>query len=210
VTALALESLVLGLVFCATPGVVAAEALRRGLARGFRAALALQLGSLVGDTVWAVGALAGGAALLRFTAVRQAIGIIGGGLLLYLAGSALRDAVKQPRAAGGRPEPGTGPGDRRDFAVGAALSLGNPFAVAFWLGVGTSIVSARCPTPGILPFAVFLAGVTAGGVAWSFLFAGAVAAGRRRFTPAVFRAADGCCGAALAWLGLDLLRRTLA
>ena len=34
--ALALESAVLGLVFCATPGVISAEALRRGLAGGFR------------------------------------------------------------------------------------------------------------------------------------------------------------------------------
>ena len=43
----------LGLAFCAPPGAVTAEAVRRGLSRGFRAALLLELGSLVGDAFWA-------------------------------------------------------------------------------------------------------------------------------------------------------------
>jgi chemosensory pili system protein ChpE len=208
-TALALESLFLGLVFCATPGVVGAEAVRRGLARGFRAALALQLGSVIGDTVWAVSALAGGAALLHSAAARRGMGAVGGGLLLYLAASAFRDALARTPNAGAAPEAAAASRSRGDFGVGAALSLGNPFAIAFWFGVGTSVVSARFAAPGLVPFAVFLAGVTAGGLAWSFLFAGIVAAGRRYLTPTFFRAADACCGAALAWFGIDLLRRTV-
>ncbi len=213
-TSLALESLVLGLVFCATPGVIAAEAMRRGLARGFRAALALQFGSLVGDAVWAVSALAGGAVLVRTGGAREVIGLVGGGLLLYLAIAAFRDAASGavPARTSGAPaasaDASSKPG-RGDFGLGAALSLGNPFAAAFWLGVGSSVVSARFARPGVLEFAVFLAGVMAGGVVWSFLFAGAVAVGRRYLTRAFFRAADACCGAVLAWFGIDLVRRTL-
>jgi chemosensory pili system protein ChpE len=43
----------LGLAFCAPPGAVTAETLRRGIHRGFAGALFLELGSLVGDATWA-------------------------------------------------------------------------------------------------------------------------------------------------------------
>ncbi len=52
----------LGLAFCAPPGAVTAEALRRGLERGFWSVLLLELGSLVGDATWAALALFGAAA----------------------------------------------------------------------------------------------------------------------------------------------------
>jgi threonine/homoserine/homoserine lactone efflux protein len=170
----------------------------------------VQLGSLVGDTVWAAAALAGGAFLLHSAPVRRVIGLAGGALLLYLAAAAFRDAARHTSVVTRDVSPEFSSTPRRgDFGVGAALSLGNPFAIAFWLGVGTSVVSTRFATPGVLPFAVFLAGVTAGGLAWSFVFAGMVAVGRRRLTPSAFRLADGCCGAALAWFGVDLLRRTM-
>lgn len=43
-----LSTVGIGLAYCATPGAVNAEALRRGLARGFWPALLVQLGSLIG------------------------------------------------------------------------------------------------------------------------------------------------------------------
>jgi chemosensory pili system protein ChpE len=49
-----LASFALGLAFCAPPGAITAEALRRGLARGFRPALLVELGSLIGDATWAL------------------------------------------------------------------------------------------------------------------------------------------------------------
>ena len=49
----------LGLVFNAAPGPVFAETVRRSLRGGFRPALAVQIGSLVGDALWAVLGLAG-------------------------------------------------------------------------------------------------------------------------------------------------------
>ena len=44
----------LGLVLNAAPGPVFAETVRQGTRGGFRLALAVQLGSLVGDGVWAL------------------------------------------------------------------------------------------------------------------------------------------------------------
>ena len=54
-----------GLAFCAPPGVITAEALRRGLSRGFWSALLLELGSLIGDAAWAALALTGAALLVE-------------------------------------------------------------------------------------------------------------------------------------------------
>ncbi|MFM2252318.1 MAG: hypothetical protein RJB68_655, partial [Pseudomonadota bacterium] len=54
----------LGLIFNAAPGAVFAETVRQGMQGGYRAAFAVQVGSLVGDASWAVlGLLAIGFAL---------------------------------------------------------------------------------------------------------------------------------------------------
>ena len=63
-------ALVFGFVFCLSPGAVLAETLRRGLQHGFRPALLVQVGSLVGDAVWAVIGLTGLALLIQHDAVR--------------------------------------------------------------------------------------------------------------------------------------------
>ncbi len=43
------SAVVLGIAFCAPPGVVTAESLRCGLRGGFRPVILIQAGSLVGD-----------------------------------------------------------------------------------------------------------------------------------------------------------------
>ena len=51
---LLIAAFILGLVFNATPGPVFAETVRQGVRGGFRSALAVQFGSLVGDALWPV------------------------------------------------------------------------------------------------------------------------------------------------------------
>jgi hypothetical protein len=60
----------LGIVVNAAPGAVFAESLRRGMRGGFRGAFAVQVGSLVGDAVWAILGLAGVGALFLLDGVR--------------------------------------------------------------------------------------------------------------------------------------------
>jgi len=67
----------LGIAFCAPPGAITAEALRRGLARGFRPALLLELGSLIGDAAWAALALAGAAIVVQNRAIQIVLGAAG-------------------------------------------------------------------------------------------------------------------------------------
>ena len=192
----------LGIAFCAPPGAVNAESLRRGLVGGYRHALLLQLGSLLGDATWAALALLGSALLVRNAAVRVVLGVAGVAFLLRLSLLALRDAWtgSQPLHSGR-----TG----GDFRTGALLSLANPYALAFWLGVGGAMASLGVTEPEPRHFVVFFAGFLGGALAWVLLICGLVGWGRRLARPATFRWVNLACGLALGYYGLKLLSRLL-
>lgn len=194
---------VLEVVYCAIPGAVTAEALRRGISGGYRPALWVQLGSLIGDLVWAVIALVGLAVLFESVPVRLGLGLIGCLFMLYLAVRALADAKK-----GGMPEGIDGP-DRGDFMTGAVLSTSNPFQLAFWLGIGATTIASIAPHPTAWHYVAFMLGFTLAGLLWCPFFAYVVSAGRRFVTDRTFRAIQVICGVFLAYVGLSLLWSTL-
>jgi threonine/homoserine/homoserine lactone efflux protein len=184
----------LGLAFCAPPGVVTAEALRRGVTGGFRPALFVQLGSLVGDATWAVIALTGAAFLVRFPPVAVALRLAGVALLVHLAWSALR-AARRPLGTA-RAAPGG------HFAAGAALSLSNPNNVVFWTGVGGALLAR---TSGA--FIVALAGFLLACTLWCFAFASLVGWGRHLVTDRFFVVVKVVCAVALVGFALRLALR---
>ena len=67
------------------PGVIGFESLRRGLSHGWAAALHVELGSLVGDGVWAIIALLGASVLFQNRLVTLILGLFGCALLLRFA-----------------------------------------------------------------------------------------------------------------------------
>lgn len=142
----------LGIAFCALPGAVMVRAIRRGVERGFLAALCLQLGALIGVMLWAVVALLGTALLLQNQLARLAFGVAGGIVLLQLTWQAFRDAfrVYASKAHGTHV---TG-----DVALGAVLSLINPGAIGFWLGIGSTVFAAENAPPDLRQMAGFLGG----------------------------------------------------
>ncbi len=168
---------VLGLAFCAAPGAVTAEAIRRGAARGWPAALALGAGSLLGDALWAAAGLAGAASLAR-GGLARALGAAGVGLLLYLAWQALQEARRQPRSPS-RVRAGA------DVLAGAALSLTNPLAVGFWLTAGGAVAAQAPGGSAALPW-VF-AGVMAAAGVWCVALSAAVSWARRWMTGPALR-----------------------
>jgi threonine/homoserine/homoserine lactone efflux protein len=194
---------VLEIIFCAIPGSITAEALRRGISRGFRPSLMVQIGSIVGDTVWAVIALVGLAFLVESQPVQLGLGLIGCAFLLYLAYSAFIEARK-----GGMPEPKPGQ-ERGDLMTGVVLSLGNPFQVAFWLGIGATTIATIAPNPQASHYIAFMLGFEVAAVLWCFMFAYAVGYGRKYVTARTFQVIEVVCGIFLAYVGLSLLWSTL-
>ena len=89
------SALALGFLFNAVPGAIFTESLRRGLQGGFKSALYVQFGSLVGDLTWAILGLGGAAVLFEVTAIKIPLAIFGGLLLAWLAFNSFIDATKK-------------------------------------------------------------------------------------------------------------------
>jgi len=252
------SSLLLGIVFCAPPGAIAAEAIRRGFAKGFRPALFVEFGSLVGDATWALVALVGLAVLVQNPIVRLPLALLGAAMLIYLARGALLDAYQATLdrtrrafiadllwggvAVGGMllliqnvalpinvwlnggigavvfligwqligaAAPNQLPQARSsratgDFATGAVMSLGNPWNIVFWVGLGSKQL-ATLNNPQSIDYVIFFAGFMAGAVLWCFFMAGLIAWGRQFITPTFFRRINLVCGLFLGYFAVQLV-----
>ncbi len=196
---LLISSFILAIAFCAPPGVITAETIRRGTARGFVPALLVQFGSLVGDTTWATIALTGLAFIVQNNIAKAILSLAGVVLMLKLAWDALKDARlgKELDMAASRSQ-------RGEFANGAFLSLGNPLNIVFWTGLGTTVFSSISGKPQPVHFAIFFAGFLGGAVLWCFFMAGLIAWGRRFVTPTFFRWVNFFCAIALGFFAVQL------
>lgn len=191
-----LAAVLLGFVFNAAPGAVFSETLRRGLRDGYRPALLVQIGSLVGDATWAALGLTGLALLLGSAEVRYPLSLASALYLAWLGVQALRDAHRPPAptaeaqgAAGGA------------FAAGAALSLTNPQNLVYWAAMGGAMATVGVAQPTPTHLGVFFAGFMLSSLLWCFICAGLVDWFRRAASLLWHRLTYLACGLAL--LGLS-------
>jgi threonine/homoserine/homoserine lactone efflux protein len=200
---LAISSFILGIAFCAPPGIITAETIRRGLVRGFRPALFVQFGSLVGDTTWSLIALTGLAFLVQNNTARITLSMIGIALLLKLAWDALNAARSTTELHN------TPASERGDFATGALLSLSNPFNIVFWTGIGATAFSGISGTPQLPHFITFFFAFITGAFLWCFFIAWLVAWGKQWMTPNFFRWVNLICGMILVYFAVQLGVKTV-
>lgn len=137
-----LEGMLLGLAYVLPPGPVTAETVRRSLQGGVPAALAVQLGAVGGDFVYALLVLAGLSHVLNHTMLRPGATVLGSVLLVALGISALRAPSAPPAPVAAGSATATPAPLPRLAAAGVFLSLANPFAVAFWMTVGSTAANA--------------------------------------------------------------------
>lgn len=200
-----------GLAFNAAPGAVTAESVRRGIRGGFRPALAVQVGSLVGDAVWAVLGLAGVGALVALPAVRVPVALFGCAVLIWLGAAGLREALRPSTSHDPTAEPVSGSATRwgPSLRAGAALSLGNPWNVVYWSGVAGAVACALGERPSAAVLAVFLVGFMAASLAWCLVVAAFVAVMHRTVPPTAARILEGVSGIVLLALAVAVLVRLL-
>jgi threonine/homoserine/homoserine lactone efflux protein len=116
--------------------VIAEESVNNGWLAGARTGL----GAMTADAVFLVGSLLGVVTFVeRFPTVRAAMVGVGGGLMLYFAYGAARDAIGEvetiPTAAdGGVGRAATG------FRKAFVLALTNPYQILFWLTIGVGLL----------------------------------------------------------------------
>lgn len=204
-TTLFISAFLLGLVFNAAPGAVFAETIRQGVRGGFRPALAVQLGSLVGDALWALLGLVGVGLLLQLDWLRWPIGVCGVLYLLWLARDSWRAAGQEfsirdvnehtPKSA---------------LRAGVLLSVTNPQNIAYVAALGTAMGSLGVSEPSARDYAVFFAGLMIASIVWAFFCAAMVdrlfARSGAQWAKATYR----LCAVAFVALALGTLRDLIA
>jgi chemosensory pili system protein ChpE/L-lysine exporter family protein LysE/ArgO len=160
----------MGLVFNATPGPVFAATLRHGVRGGFRPALAVQIGSLAGDALWAVLGLAGVGLLVRLDPLRVPIGVAGVAYLVWLAWDAWRAGARAVLAG----ESAAPLGNRPALQSGVLLSLTNPQNIGYWAALGSALGAVGVDDPAVGDYAAFFAGFMLSSIVWAFLLAAIV------------------------------------
>ena len=200
-TTLIATAIGLGIAYAATPGAVNTEAIRRGVTWGARSALLVETGSLIGDALWALLALTGVTLLTRYLAVQVGLGIIGGFFLLRMAWLALSEAfTRQPTSSDNVTT------TRGNFATGVVFGLANPLGLAFWSGLGSSVVAWGVTG---WQFVAFFTGFFLGAVLWCIGISAVIRWGRHWIQPALFRWINALCGLALGYFGIRVLWTTI-
>jgi chemosensory pili system protein ChpE len=163
------SAFLLGLIFNAAPGAVFAATVREGVRGGFRPALDVQIGSLVGDATWAVLGLLGVGLLLQAEALRMPVGVAGIVYLIWLAWDSWRAASREFSV-----ETKTASVPGRALREGMLLSITNPQNVAYWAALGSALGAVGVATPSTADYAIFFAGFMASSVLWAFVCAALV------------------------------------
>lgn len=179
----------LSLSLCLDIGLVNVAMLSLTISHGFKPGFWLGLGSCVGDLVYAALALAGMAVLLQFEAVRWAVWVGGGAVLLFLTGKMAREALSPARAGNAGPQDSASPqaSAPRSFMRGVLLAMSSPSAILWFAAVGGALIAkAGATTPATA--SVFLSGFFLGGLAWTLFVCTLASQGRKRAGATLIRA----------------------
>lgn len=198
-----LSAFAMSITFAIQPGVIGFESLRRGISHGWTAALHVELGSLVGDGVWAIIALLGASILFQNPVITLLLGFFGCGLLLRFAWEAWQSSRSDVDFTAGKTE------KNNPFLAGAMLSLSNPQNITAWLGMSGTIIGLGFLDPEPIHLAVFFAGFMIAQVCWCFFFATVVEYGRRMLTQRMYRWINLICAGFLAYLSITLFIQTI-
>ncbi len=217
-----IAGILLGVSFCAPVGPVTIETLRRGLRGGFRPALALQLGSIIGDTTFCVLAFLGLAPLVTHNAIRIPLWVAGALVLAYLGVSAVKDAMSSANPLASTQQAASSLSETvlpaapsllptatclppaslsNAFRTGAAMSLTNPMAILWWLSIGGAMLASGLTDLSPTGTTAFIASFVLGCFLYAFFMAALVGFGRQFVRPTVFRAATAVSGLALLVFG---------
>jgi threonine/homoserine/homoserine lactone efflux protein len=197
VSSLLLRGFVLGFAIAASPGPIFFLCLRRTLLRGRLYGLVSGLGVATADGIYAAIAAVGLSAVSTAAiGIRRPLALIGGAVLIVLAGRILLDRRTNPTEV----SPATGTGLALAYLSTLGLTIANPAtiisfaALAATLGLGAGA--------GLVAPAMLVGGVLLGSAAWWNLLAVAASSLRTRLTPAVIRGISTFSALAIAILGM--------
>ena len=141
--------------------------------------------------------------LLARPRVGAAIGLIGGGVLLWMGHGMLAWAASG-RATLATAAHGPAPLAANPVLAGIVVSLANPYWSLWWATIGLKYL-ALSRHAGRAGLAAFFCGHQLSDLGWYCFVAGALALGRRAIPDTLYRWLIGICGAAMVAFGLYFL-----
>jgi threonine/homoserine/homoserine lactone efflux protein len=218
-------SFVVGLSGALMPGPLVTLAIAESARSGFSRGPAVVLGHAVVELVTVVGLLFGVSQVVQSPGVKEAVGILGGLVLLWMAygmgrgawrGDVTLELAKRPAQL----EPvavAAGPGVAVAATLapsppllsspvmrGGAVSISNPYWLLWWATVGASFVSQSLAL-GLAGLVAFYVGHILSDLGWISLVAAVVSTGRRALSQGIYRAIILFCAGVLALLGTYFL-----
>ena len=164
-----IQAFILGLLFNAAPGVVFTETIKRGVSGGFFPALYVQIGSLAGDSLWAVLGLLGIGVLLNIEILKYPLSIVGIIYLVYLAyDSFISSNIKYKKIIISKTI------NNNALKSGVFLSITNPQYIAYWAALGSSFGALGISEPQNYHYFIFFFGFISSSILWCFICALAV------------------------------------
>ena len=159
------QAFLLGLIFNVTPGVVFAETIKYGAKSGYRAALYVQLGSLIGDASWAILGLVGIGVLLNIELIRLPISLLGSIYLIYLAYDSFIMSNKSLELDYNKKQ------YNNAFNSGIIISITNPQNIAYWAALGSAFTALGIDNPSWIDYFIFFVGFMTSSILWCFVCA---------------------------------------
>jgi threonine/homoserine/homoserine lactone efflux protein len=199
-----------------SPGPLSTLAAREGVQKGFWAGPALAAGHGSLELALVIGLALGLNQLLEREAVAATIALVGGLFLLWLGAQVIRtaparelhiqhhDPALPPRHTGGLlAATDTAPslaGIAALMLAGVAVSISNPFWLAWWATIGTAYI-VEALDQGVAGVASFYSAHLLTDLGWLSLIAFALARGRRIMSRWAYRLTLTACGVFLLGLG---------
>lgn len=202
-----LTAWLVGLTGALTPGPILTYVIAESARSGHTVGPRVVLGHVGLEIVLVVAVALGIGAVLTTPAATIVIGILGGGMLLWLAwrilGGVLSGRLRLDLDAGRPSGSLTSP-----VVAGVVLSATNPYFVLWWATIGLTYITAALRF-GALGLGVFYAGHALADLSWYWGVSGVVAAGRRYINQTLYRTVLGACGLFLVGLGVFFLTDAL-
>jgi len=193
---------------CLDLGVVNVATIKRGLDAGWRAALALSLGSAFGDLTYAALSMLGLALVLAEPHVRVFFWLGGTAVLGYLAVSMSLETWR-PKARPVSGDASETTSHRRDFFRGMALALSSPSLIVWFASAGGAVIAGIYSHSQTPPY-VFLAGFFSCSVTWAVFMALLSGKARHMLGQTALRAFSGASAAIFAVLAVKVFLDGLA
>ena len=184
------------------PGPLLSVTVADAAENGFWAGPLLMVGHGLLELAVIIALAVGLGAVLRNRYVFAALGLIGGGVLLWMGWGMLAPAdtgnlaIFEPAAGLARGAPWRLVTAGREIARGLLVSLSNPYWTLWWATLGMALI-ARAKRHGAAGLGTLFVGHVGSDVVWYLLVAFAIAYGRSFMSPVFYRGLLAACGAFL-------------